>query len=317
MGANISTLDWSLIRAFLAVAETGSLSAAARRLGCSQPTLGRQVKELETALGVALFRRHARGLEPSDTGRDLIEPARRMRAAMTEITLTAAGQSQRLDGTVRITASVFAAHHILPPILAAIRDAEPAIRLELAPSDSTTNLLFRDADIAIRMDRPAQADIVARQVGTAAIATFAARSYLDRVGRPTTTEAALALDLVGDDGNDLIVRTMAAMGIEKTREDFATRCDLQSVCWELVRAGCGVGFVQRAVGRADPLVEELDLAPAIPPLPVWLAAHPTMRQTPRIARVWDLLAEGLRASPLLDRRPSPDAPRLDPSPPKP
>jgi DNA-binding transcriptional LysR family regulator len=312
MDAAISALDWSLIRAFLAVAETGSLSSAARRLGCSQPTLGRQVKALESALEVALFRRHARGLDLTDTGRDLLDPARRMRAAMTEIALTAAGRSQRLDGTVRISASVFAAHHILPPILAAIRAAEPAIQLDLVPSDTTENLLFREADIAIRMYRPTQADIVARQVGTAALGAFAARSYLDRVGRPATTEAALALDLVGYDGNDLIVRTMAAMGIARTREDFATRCDLQSVYWELVRAGCGVGFGQRAVGRADPLVEELELAPAIPPLPVWLAAHPAMRQTPRIARVWDLLARGLRASPLLDRQASANHPRLDP-----
>lgn len=301
MDSLLSRLDWSLIRAFLAVAETGSLSAAARRLGNSQPTLGRQVRTLEATLEAALFIRHPRGLQLTKTGRALLDPARRMQAAMTEIALTAAGQSQRLEGTVRITASVFASHHILPPILAGIRAAEPAIQLELVPSDTTENLLFREADIAVRMYRPVQPDIVARQVGTAAIAAFAATSYLDRVGRPATAEEALNLDLVGYDGNDLIVRTMAAMGIDKTREDFATRCDLQSTYWELVRAGCGIGFGQRAIGRADPLVEELDIAAEIAPLPVWLAAHPSMRQTPRIARVWDLLARGLRASPLLDR----------------
>ena len=285
--------DWSLIQSFLAVAESGSLSAGARVLGQSQPTLGRHIQVLEQELGAALFDRHARGLALSDTGQQLLPMARQMREAMNQITLTAAGRSQTLEGTVRITASVFASHHLLPPILAHIRAEEPAISLELAPSDSTENLLFREADIAVRMYRPEQLDIVTRHIGDLGMGIFAARSYLQRRGLPRGIEDFRNHDLVGFDRNDLIVRTMNAMGWTISRDDFAVRCDNQTTYWELVRAGCGIGFSQSGVGRADPDIEELDFGVEIPPLPVWLAAHQVMRQTPRIARVWDILAAGL------------------------
>lgn len=292
----LSSLDWSLIQVFVAVAETGSLSAAAARLGRSQPTLGRQVQALEQALDAKLFERHARGLRLSALGASLLPLAHEMHGAMNALTLRAAGQSQRLEGTVRLTASVFVSHYLLPPILARIRAAEPAISLVLIPSDRSENLLFREADIALRMFRPTQMDIVTRHVTDLPIGIFAAKSYLDRVGRPATPQEVLDLDMVGYDTNELMVRAMRALGWPVTLDSFAVRCDNQATYWELVRAGCGIGFAQRSVGRSDPMVEEIDLNIAIPPLEIWLSAHPVMRQTPRIRRVWDLLAEGLLAA---------------------
>lgn len=285
--------DWSLIQSFLAVAETGSLSAGARASGQSQPTLGRHIQTLEQTLGAVLFDRHARGLRLSETGEQMLPMAQAMRAAMNQITLTAAGRSQTLDGTVRITASVFASHHLLPPLLAHIRKVEPAITLELAPSDTTENLLFREADIAVRMYRPEQLDIVTRHVGDLGMGAYAARSYLKRIGHPQPLGDIRNYDLVGFDRNDLIIHTMNAMGWRVSRDDFAVRCDNQTTYWELVRAGCGIGFSQTSVGRGDPGVVELDFGVEIPSLPVWLAAHQVMRQTPRIRRVWDLLGDGL------------------------
>ena len=296
METSPSPADWSLIQCFLAVAETGSLSGAARALGRSQPTLGRQIQALEQALGAQLFERHARGLRLSETGSGVLPMARQMREAVNAIALTAAGQSQQLEGTVRITASVFASHHLLPPVLAHIRASEPAIQLDLLPSDTSENLLFREADIAVRMYRPTQMDIVTRHITDLELGVFAARSYLDRAGRPQTPDDLMDHDLVGYDSNDMIVRTMQGMGWPVSRESFAVRCDNQATYWELVRAGCGIGFSQANVGRVDPLVEELQFGISIPSLPVWLAAHQAMRQTPRIRRVWDLLATGLRQS---------------------
>lgn len=286
--------DWSLIQSFLAVAETGSLSAAARQLGRSQPTLGRQIQQLETALGAQLFERHARGLRLSDTGARMLPHAQRMHRAMNEIALTAAGQSQQLEGRVRITASVFASQYLLPPVLAHIRSREPAITLDLVPSDATENLLFREADIAVRMYRPTQLDIVTRHITDVRLGIFAAQSYLERAGRPGRLEDLMGHDLVGYDRNDLIVQTMRQMGWAVSRDDFAVRCDNQATYWELVRAGCGIGFSQLSVGLADPLVDHLDFGLEIPPLEIWLAAHQAMRQTPRIRRVWDFLAVELR-----------------------
>lgn len=296
MDKALTHADWSLIQSFLAVAETGSLSAAARHLDRSQPTLGRQVQSLETELGVSLFDRHARGLKLSVAGSQLLPMAQQMHSAMTAFSLAAAGQSQQLEGSVRITASVFASHHLLPPILENIRRQEPAIQLELVATDTTENLLYREADIAVRMYRPAQMDIISRYLGEVPLCFCAARSYLDRKGRPKTPEELFSHDLVGFDANQEIIKAMREKGWPASRNSFATRCDLQSAYWELIRAGCGIGFSQVQMAEADPDVEILPLDVEIPVLPVWLAAPQAMRQTPRIRRVWDLLAEGLKAS---------------------
>jgi DNA-binding transcriptional LysR family regulator len=161
------------------------------------------------------------------------------------------------------------------------------------PSDASENLVFRAADIAVRMYRPTQLDIVTRHITDLPLGAFAAKRYLDRRGRPTDLQSLWSHDLIGYDDDDLILRTMRAMGIHADRHHFAVRCDNQSAYWQLLRAGCGIGFSQCGVAHLDPEVEELDLDIHIPPLPVWLAAHASMRQTPRIRRVWDMLATGL------------------------
>ncbi len=293
MDSSLSDMDWALVRAFLAVAETGSLSAGARRLGTSQPTMGRQIKELEMLLGVPLFQRHPKGLRLTETGETLLEPAHRMRDAMRQIALNAAGRDTRLHGTIRITSSLFMSQYVLPPILARLRTLEPEIRIDLVPSDTSENLLYREADIAVRMYRPTQLDIVARKLGEMKMGVFAARSYLDRAGRPGQPEDLLRHDLIGYDRNELIVKTMRQMGWPAHRDWFTTRCDNQTVYWALVRAGCGIGSCQADVARADPEIEEVLPDMDIPSLPVWLAAHEELYHTPRIKRVWRILAEGL------------------------
>lgn len=296
MDAGPEALNWALLRAFLAVAEAGSLSGAARVLGASQPTLGRQIREIESALGLALFRRHARGLELTEAGAAMLGPVRAMHAAALEVGLYAAGRETGLAGTVRITASEFVAHHLLPETIARIREQAPDIAIELVPSDSTENLLYREADIALRMYRPEQADIVSRQIGEIELGAFAARSYLARRGRPEGMADFLEHDLVGYDRSDLILRGMRAAGLDVSRDMFSTRCDSQTVYWELVRAGCGIGFGQLAVARRDPSIVEIDLGVQIPQLPIWIAAHRDLRHTPRVRKVWEMLAEGLSAA---------------------
>ncbi len=289
------TLDWSLIPPFLAVAECGSLSAAARQLGQSQPTLGRQIRTLEQNLDLRLFERHPRGLRLTPEGEDLLPHAQRMRDAFGSLELAHAGKAADLDGTVRITASVFISNFVLPAVLADIRTLEPQIQIELVPSDGTENLMFRAADIALRMYRPTQLDVVTAHIADLRLGCFAARSYLARAGHPTCPEDLFDHDLVGYDSNDLILQTMRDLGWATTPENFALRCDDQAAYWQLVRAGCGVGFSQVDVGRADPLTEELDLGLQIPPLPLWLAAHEALYRTPRVRRVWTLIAEALRS----------------------
>lgn len=289
---DMTKIDWSLVQAFLAVAEKGSLSAAAKALGASQPTLGRQIKTLEAQLQAVLFQRQPRGLALTDAGAELVPHAKSMRASVRQIALSAAGQQVTLAGTVRITASVFLSTYQLPPIIAAIRAAEPEIAIELVPSDDTRNLLFREADIAIRMYRPTQLDLVTRHLGNLALGVFAAKTYIARRGLPGPDNF-MDHEFVGYDTNPAIIDGFAQGGITLTRDFFQTRCDDQIAYWNLVRAGCGIGFCQTDIGDAEPDVQRIDAGLPLPDLPVWLTAHEAMRQTPRIRRVWDMLAHHL------------------------
>lgn len=294
MAIPLEHLDWSLVRAFVAVAEKGSLSGAAKALGRSQPTVGRQVQALEEALGVALFSRQRRGMALSRAGQSLLPHAREMAEAAARLALVAAGQEETLDGTVRLTASEVFAHEILPGVLRRIRDEEPGVEIELVASNESENLLFREADIAIRMYRPSQLEVVTRHIGDVPLAIFAHRDYVARHGAPRSAGEIGAHQFVGFDRNTEIIDEMRGLGVEPTPGMFPVRCDSQLVNWALVRAGCGIGFGHRASGLADSnLVEVLPEVP-MPVLPVWLTAHEAVRQTPRVARIWDLLATQLR-----------------------
>ena len=286
--------DWNLIRAFLAVAEAGSLSGAARRLGLSQPTLGRQVQALEEQLGATLFHRRPRGLDLAEAGLDLIGPARAMQAAAADLALAAAGSDRGLAGTVRVTASAMTACHHLPPILARLRRETPEIRIELVASDATDNLLFREADIAVRMYRPEQLEVVTKHLGDVELGLYAARSYLDRVGRPQSLDEAMALDVIGFDRNEEIIRGMGAMGLAVGRDFFALRCDDNMACHALLCAGCGLGFAQVSVAGRDAALERLLPDLPLPHLPVWLSSTRPALRSRRVRRVLEALEAGLR-----------------------
>jgi len=296
MDKSLNSLDWSLVQSFLAVAETGSLSAAARRLKASQPTVGRHIQALEDQLGTSLFLRQAKGMALSETGIQLVEPARRMAEAAGQMALSAVGAQTDLEGSVRVTASVFNATYHLPPIFAGLRASHPEIDIEVVASDATENLLFREADIAVRMYRPEQLDVITHHLGDLALGIFAAKSYVERRGAPATFDELREHDLVGYDRNEDLILGMRAYGWDATRDSFQCRSDHYSVHWEMVRAGCGIGIVQSSVGDADEHIVQLLPDIPLPGLPVWLTAHPAIRRTPRVSVVWDALAEGLLPS---------------------
>lgn len=289
------TANWSDIQIFLAVADCGSLSSAARELGLSQPTLGRRIRAMEDLQGSALFSRDSRGLKLTELGRALYGPAANMREAARQLELSAAGGDNRMSGTVRVTASMIAAQRFLPRIIADLREAEPDIAIELVASDTSDNLLFREADIAVRMYRPQQLDIVSRFLGDITLALFGSRRYFAQHGVPDGFESLKTHSFVGYDRNDEIIKGMREVGWPVSRDWFKTRCDDQNSYWELMRAGCGLGFGPQVLGAGDPELVEVPIPGVdLPVIPVWLAAHEGLRRTPRIRRVWDALAEGLR-----------------------
>jgi len=284
--------DWSLLRSFLAVADCGSLSAAARRVEISQPTLSRHIRELETLLGVSLFTRSPQGLDPTDAARGLVEDARAMEAAAEALSLKALGHSQQLTGTVRITSSVIVANFWLPEIVAELRRAEPKIQIELVASDANQNLLRRDADIAIRMAEPTQSALICRKLGEVPVGLYGARSYFERRGRVGRMQDLLQHDVIGFDRSDLILRLFAHSGQPVAREAFPIRCDDQLVCWNLMLAGAGIGFAQVMLANRIPTLERVKFD-LMAPMPVWLVMHEEVRSSARIRRVADFLAASI------------------------
>jgi DNA-binding transcriptional LysR family regulator len=289
-----SPFDWSRIRSFLAALDQGSLLGAARQLKTSQPTLGRHIAELESQWGVALFERTGRGLVPTATALQLADSARAMEAGALQLSRTLTSTQSNATGTVRITASVPVAVQLLPPILARMRQALPDIQVELVSSNQVSNLLRREADIAVRMVRPEQGTLVAKKIGSVAVGAYAHRSYLARRSPIRQPIDLLQHDLIGSDADPSILRGFQAMGYPVTRESFVLRTDDFIVQWQAVRAGVGVGFVADYMTHADPdVMAVLPGAIKVPDLPMWLAVHREIRTNRRIRAVYDFLAEAL------------------------
>ncbi len=282
--------DWTLVRSFLAVLDAGSLTGAARALGAQQPTLSRHVAELEAQLGAPLFERTGRGVAPTASALAIADAARRMHDGAERLGRTLARRREATTGTVRITTSQVAAAWLLPPVLARLRQEEPGVQVELVASNALSNLLRREADIAVRMVRPTQGSLVARKLGDIPIVAAAHESYLARAGTPRQPADLLQHALLGYDRDETIVRGCAALGLEITREQFALRTDDHLAYGQLVRAGAGIGFVAAYNLAHWPGVRPLLPMLKIPPLPCWLAVHREIRGNRVVRRVYDFLA---------------------------
>jgi len=287
--------DWSLWRSFAAVVEHGSLSGAARALGLSQPTLGRHIEALEEALGQSLFERTLGGLRANEAALRLYEPVQVAQEALAQASMVAEGALAAVGGTVRVTASDMVSNYVLPPILRMVRERHPRIAVEIVPSDSAENLLLREADIAVRMFRPRQLELVTKRLADIPLVPCAHQDYVARNGLPRTREALAEHDLIGFDRSDAIIMHAGRLGIPLARENFVLRTDDQTVGWELMKAGLGIGFAQAPLVAKTPGMVVVPIDLAVPPLEIWLTTHKELFTSHRIRAVYDILAEGLSA----------------------
>ncbi len=285
--------DWNLVPTFLAALDHGSLMAAARALGISQPTAGRHINELEAQIGAVLFERTGRGLNPTAVGLQLAQAARSMEDGAHALIRRVQGQQPALEGSVRLSASQPVACVLLPPVLASMRQALPDIQVELVVTNTVSNLLLREADIALRMVRPAQGSLVMQRIAQVSLSACAQRSYLSRFGTPAEPADLLRHDMVGNDRIDDITRGFAARGLPLPTERMVLRTDDLMAYWAAVRAGLGVGFLGDYLIRADPDTVPLLPQLKIPPLPIWLTVHREIRTSARIRAVYDFLAAEL------------------------
>lgn len=287
-------LGWDHYRSFLVVVRRGSLSAAARDLGLTQPTLGRHIAALEKATGAKLFTRSQSGLKPTQTALELVPHAEAMAASAEALQRAASGEAETARGTVRVTASEIVGVEILPPILTAFREKHPQIAIELSLSNLNQDLLRRQADIAVRMVKPTQKALVARKIGDVELALFAHRRYLARHGTPETFEDLIKHTIVGFDADDAPVRGMKGSELPVTREIFAFRSDNDHAQLAMLRAGFGVGGAHVKIAARDKNLVRLSFEPFEMTLPIWLVMHDDLRGVRRVRLLFEHLAEGLR-----------------------
>ena len=287
------SFDWNQARAFLATVEEGTFSAAARALKTTQPTIGRQISELEGTLGVTLVERSVRGPTLTDAGRDLLDHVRAMGEAATLISMAAAGHSLEVSGEVTVTATDLLSATILPAILAPLRQDAPGIRVRIVALNDTQNLIQREADIAIRHARPDQPDLIARHVGNFRANLYAASAYLDSAGRPRVPHDVADHAFVGSPDPDRLIPALHNMGIPVRAENVAMNSENGVVVWELLKSGFGVSMLPEILCEAEPGIEKV--LPSLPSLefPVWLVTHRELQTSRRIRIVFDQLARGL------------------------
>lgn len=285
--------DWALIRSFLAALEHGSLLGAAKALNSSQPTVGRHITELESQLGTTLFERTGRGLLPTAMALRMADSARAMEASAMHLARQASGAQSRAAGSVRISASQPVACILLPPLLAQMRLALPEITVELVVSNAISNLLKREADIALRMVQPEQGSVIAKRVGQVTIGTYAHRDYLRRHGIPKQPADLALHDLLSGDKDDALERGAAALGLPLPPERIVLRTDDLIAYAAALRAGMGIGFISDYIGRTDNSLVPLLPMLQIPPLPLWLVVHREIRSNQRIKAVYDFLGSHL------------------------
>lgn len=289
----MDNLDWNQLKAFLETAETGSLSAAARKLGLTQPTLSRQVAAIEQRMGVTLFERVGKAMALTPTGQDLLAHARAMGAAADALQLVASGRSKAAGGVVSVSATYGMAAYFLAPLVRQLREKEPNIAVEVIASDALSDLLRREADIAVRHVKPDQPDLIARFVREATAHFYASEDWVRVHGHPRRAEEAARLPFVGADRSGHFLAFMRQQGLPLSEANFSCYADHSMAQWSLVRHGMGIGAMADEIARDTPgMVRVLDEVPPVR-FPIWLVTHRELRTSRPIRVVFDALAKGL------------------------
>ncbi len=290
----MNVVDWNLVRAFRATAEAGSLSAASRQLGLSQPTLSRQVAALEEQLAVTLFERVGKRLVLTAGGAGMLEHARQMAAAADALALTAAGQSSDVAGRVSLSVTDAIATHVMPDIVARLREEVPQITIVVTATDALSDLRRREADIAIRHVRPTEPELIGRLIGELTAHLYASESWVARHGVPQSVADLRGATLLAFDPVERFVAHMEMLGLTFGLEQCRVVSNSALALWEMTRRGLGFGVVLDVAAAHTPGLVALLPEISRTPVPIWLVTHREVQTSRRIRLVYDVLAEELR-----------------------
>ncbi|MBW1248277.1 LysR family transcriptional regulator [Pseudomonas tolaasii] len=285
-------IGWELYRSFLGVLKEGSLSGAARLLGITQPTVGRHIAALETALGVVLFTRSPQGLLPTAVAHTLRAHAETMERTAAALERAASSQGDEVRGVVRISASEVVGVEVLPPIVSQLRRQHPHLKVELTLTNRLSDLLQLEADIAVRMVRPSQEQLLARRIGLIEVGLHARDDYLQQHGIPLHMQDLASHSVIGFDQENAFIRSLAIKGFERSAFALSSDSDLAQLA--LIRAGAGIGGCQVQLARRDPRLRRVLPQAFALKLDTWVTMHEDLRNSPRCRVTFDALVEGLQ-----------------------
>ena len=287
----MNKLDWSSLRDFIAVAEIGSLSGAAKRLQVSQPTLSRRIAGLETQLKGQLFQRTPKGLLLTEAGESVLAGARRVEEEALAIERQADAAQQTLTGTVRISATEGLGAVWLPEKIAEFHEIYPGVCVEVLVDNRAVNLVRREADIAIRLFRPQQPDLIAKRVGELAWGMYAANSYVARHGKPDTTSDLKEHYLVGFDEAVAQHPELQRLETRFTKERIIHRSSSFIGQLNATLMGIGLGMLECFLADRQPTLQRVLSSEFDYRVEAWLVTHSDMRRSARIRAVYDFIAE--------------------------
>ncbi|EPC01014.1 hypothetical protein L861_10605 [Litchfieldella anticariensis FP35 = DSM 16096] len=284
---NEQRIQWEDLRIVLAIAETGSLSGAARKLRLSHATIFRRLGDIERRLGVALFERFRSGYAATTAGEDLAATAARVEEEVLSAERRVVGRDLQLSGSVRVTTTDTLLMGLLTPIFADFRRAHPDIMLEVVVSNQLFNLSKRDADVAVRPSSAPPEVLVGRRVGSIAQAVYGRVGvYGDRQGYDA--------DWVGPDAHLGYAALDAWMADNGVDGQCRYRVDSMLGMFQAVRAGMGLAVLPCYLADADSMLTRVsDLIPELC-TDLWLLTHPDLRRVARIRALLDFVAEAVR-----------------------
>lgn len=295
-------LDWNDLRYAVAIAESRTLTAAAKKLRVSQPTVGRRLAALEEALGTPLFLRGARGMIPTPAGTRLLASMASLARELAALERGAADDARVVRGAVRIAVTETTAAHLLERTIPRLRRAHPELVCELETSNAAADLARGEADVAVRLVAPEGAELMARKLGTLAYAVYASPAYLERRGAPS--------DLASLAGHDVVAphRELATgpearwLGAQLRGGTASLRAHSMPALARAAAAGLGLVVLPTTIAEDEPGLRLVAIVRDLPPRPVYLVTHRDARRIARIRAVADAIAEDLSARMARSRR---------------
>jgi DNA-binding transcriptional LysR family regulator len=280
-------MNWDDARVFLAVCRESTLRGAARVLGVDQATVGRRINGLEKSLGATLFLRTSEGYVLTAVGEAALLSVENMERSALELQRQIQGLDDRLTGTVRVSTTDSLAIDFLIPSIARLHDKHPDVRVQLEASTQFLSLAKREADIAVRNQRPDNPDLIARRIARWPVGLFASQNYIDRYGQPQPGRLFEGHDLVVYQPHLQTQKDLTLVSEPISRGRIVAALGSSLLVRRSIAAGIGIGEIPVCTGERDGLVRLWPERVRPTPYDVWLVTHADLRHTARVRVVID------------------------------